>query len=97
MPKTSMIKVLPSPRKRVKATVFSNTRDLNTPKIKAPKGLKLNSRIKMDGIKFLSLLKAQAVPAVFFDPQYRGILDKMSYGNEGKSRGKKAQRAAPNG
>ena len=24
----------------------------------------------------------------FFDPQYRGILDKLSYGNEGKSRGK---------
>lgn len=24
----------------------------------------------------------------FFNPQYRGILDKLSYGNEGKSRGK---------
>ena len=25
---------------------------------------------------------------MFFDPQYRGILDKMKYGNEGKGRGK---------
>lgn len=28
------------------------------------------------------------IKAAFFDPQYRGILDKMNYGNEGKSRGK---------
>ncbi|MDD6186618.1 MAG: DNA methyltransferase [Oscillospiraceae bacterium] len=28
----------------------------------------------------------------FFDPQYRGVLDKLSYGNEGKTRGK--QRSA---
>ena len=25
---------------------------------------------------------------MFFDPQYRGVLDKLSYGNEGKQRGK---------
>ena len=25
---------------------------------------------------------------IFFDPQYRGVLDKLSYGNEGVSRGK---------
>lgn len=28
------------------------------------------------------------VTAAFFDPQYRGVLDKLKYGNEGKLRGK---------
>lgn len=28
-----------------------------------------------------------AAKASFFDPQYRGLLDKLSYGNEGQGRG----------
>ena len=43
----------------------------------------------MDGLEFLSKIQDSAAKAVFFDPQYRGVLDKLSYGNEGKSRGKK--------
>ena len=46
-----------------------------------------NARNKMAGLKFLNLLKDESVSACFFDPQYRGILDKMKYGNEGKNRG----------
>ena len=42
----------------------------------------------MDGLHFLSKLPVEGVSIAFFDPQYRGILDKMAYGNEGKSRGK---------
>lgn len=49
--------------------------------------LKPNTKLEMDGLKFLSLLPNESVPAAFFDPQYRGILDKMNYGNEGESRG----------
>ena len=49
---------------------------------------KTNSKNKMDGILLLSELKSSSTKAVFFDPQYRGVLDKLSYGNEGKSRGK---------
>lgn len=45
----------------------------------------LNQRNQMNG---LHLLDESSVKVVFFDPQYRGILDKMSYGNEGKNRGK---------
>ena len=48
----------------------------------------INNRNKMEGLKFLNLLKDQSVALCFFDPQYRGILDKMKYGNEGKNRGK---------
>ena len=43
----------------------------------------------MDGLEFLKRIPEQSIQAVFFDPQYRGILDKLSFGNEGKSRGRK--------
>ena len=49
---------------------------------------KINSRNKMDGIMLLSELNNNSAKVVFFDPQYRGVLDKLSYGNEGKNRGK---------
>lgn len=38
----------------------------------------------MDGLDLLKSLKDNSVNAVFFDPQYRGVLDKMNYGNEGE-------------
>ena len=42
----------------------------------------------MEGLAFLKMLKDSYASVCFFDPQYRGVLDKMKYGNEGKSRGK---------
>lgn len=43
-----------------------------------------NVRNKMNGIDFLrSLIDEEAALAVF-DPQYRGLLDKLAYGNEGE-------------
>ncbi|MDO4978707.1 MAG: DNA methyltransferase [Candidatus Saccharibacteria bacterium] len=48
---------------------------------------KINYRNKVDGLKLLSNIKDESLKVVFFDPQYRGILDKMQYGNEGKKRG----------
>ena len=62
--------------------------DIQKAKITLAKGLKLNTRLKMDGLKFLSLLPEKSIPLAFFDPQYRGVLDKLDYGNEGKQRGK---------
>ena len=50
-----------------------------------------NRKNKMNGLDFLILLPEQSVKIAFFDPQYRGVLDKMAYGNEGKLRG--AQRS----
>lgn len=49
---------------------------------------KNNFKNKANGLCLLESLKNNSVKVVFFDPQYRGILDKMKYGNEGKSRGK---------
>src|SRR5215208_5392823 len=43
-----------------------------------------NSKIKMDGLTLLKSLENNSVSVVFFDPQYRGVLDKMNYGNEGE-------------
>lgn len=70
-------------------TVFGNDRVLKMPEIELPSHVIPNTRLKMDGIELLNSLPCGTVPVIFFDPQYRGILDKMSYGNEGKGRGKR--------
>ena len=69
-------------------TVFSSDRKINIPALKLPRGLYFNKRLKKDGLNFLSKLPTVTFPVAFFDPQYRGVLDKLAYGNEGKSRGK---------
>ena len=71
----------------VAPSVFSGERKLKAPAIALPKGLHFNSRLKMDGLCFLKKLPDNTIPVAFFDPQYRGILDKLAYGNEGVSRG----------
>lgn len=71
---------------RAPATVYSADRVLSAPVLDLPPGLRVNVRLRMDGMEFLTLLPAASFPVAFFDPQYRGILDKMSYGNEGESR-----------
>ena len=48
------------------------------------KELILNSKSKMDGLSLLKALEGDSINTVFFDPQYRGVLDKMNYGNEGE-------------
>ena len=46
-------------------------------------------RNKMDGLEFMSHFGDSTVKVAFFDPQYRGLLEKMSYGNEGQNRFKR--------
>lgn len=41
-----------------------------------------------DGLDLMSTINSGTVKTAFFDPQYRGVLDKLQYGNEGKGRGK---------
>ncbi len=50
--------------------------------------VKVNYRNTCNGIDLLQAMKRKSVKAVFFDPQYRGVLDKLTYGNEGEERGK---------
>ena len=68
------------------SNVFGFGRDIQAPKVGLAPGLRLNERLAMEGTKFLKMIPAASFPIAFFDPQYRGILDKMSYGNEGKGR-----------
>ena len=70
--------------------VFSTVRErpalINKP---AEWPLPLNRRNQYNGLALLAELEPDCVPLCFFDPQYRGILDKMRYGNEGESRGRR--------
>lgn len=50
--------------------------------------IKPNFENKIDGFKLLKQIKNETISVCFFDPQYRGVLDKLKYGNEGKGRGK---------
>ena len=43
----------------------------------------------MDGRDLLRDLPADSVPLVFFDPQYRAVLDKLKFGNEGARQGRR--------
>jgi len=72
-----------------KAAVFSGQRSVDAPSLTLPAHLEPNTRLKMDGLEFLSALPEAAIPVAFLDPQYRGVLEKLSYGNEGESRGKR--------
>jgi len=68
--------------------VFSSERTIAQPVFVGTVGLKFDQPQRMDGLKLLSKIPQDTIPLVFFDPQYRGILDKQKYGNEGVNRGK---------
>lgn len=46
--------------------------------------LRFDHRNRVNGIRLLRFLPDASVRLVFFDPQYREVLDKMRYGNEGE-------------
>lgn len=50
--------------------------------------LKINHKNKIDGLLLLANIQSSTIKTAFFDPQYRGVLDKLKYGNEGVNRGK---------
>ena len=68
--------------------VFSRERTLSQPEFIGIDGLRIDKPQRMDGLRLLAKISADTIPLVFFDPQYRTILDKQKYGNEGKNRGK---------
>lgn len=65
-------------------TVFSGERDLLQPALDLPPCFRPNAQNRSDGLAFLESLQARAFPLCIFDPQYRGVLDRQKYGNEGK-------------
>ncbi len=91
MPNSGCQTVLPILADSEPATgsVYSTDRTVHAPPLDLPEALKPNARLKMDGLEFLSQLPENSMPVAFFDPQYRGVLEKLGYGNEGKSRGRR--------
>ncbi len=73
-------------------SVFSGKRDLVQPIVELPEAFEINARNRSDGLIFLKSLLAGAFPLCIFDPQYRGVLDRQKYGNEGKRQKDRAQR-----
>ncbi len=71
-------------------SVYSNTRTLIQPKFYPPFNSVLDQPQCMDGLNLLKGIGQNRVPLVFFDPQYRSILDKLSYGNEGNRQKERA-------
>ena len=59
--------------------------ELSIEKSIADNGYKANYKNKTDGLKLLATIPDKTVKTAFFDPQYRGVLDKLSYGNEGET------------
>jgi site-specific DNA-methyltransferase (adenine-specific) len=57
----------------------------------AENGMQFNAPNVGDGLALLKQLKGGAVPCVVCDPQYRGVLEQLDYGNEGA---KQTERAA---
>lgn len=65
----------------------------DTPKIeerlRLPPALRQNTRQIMCGLKMMDQIPPNTISVVFLDPQYRGVLDKLRYGNEGELRGQR--------
>lgn len=49
---------------------------------------RMNYKNMADGLNLMACINEKSIATAFFDPQYRGVLDKLKYGNEGKARGK---------
>jgi site-specific DNA-methyltransferase (adenine-specific) len=71
-------------------TVFSSERYIAQPDFDLPAGLVFDQCQVMGGLDLLSQLSANTIPLVFFDPQYRSILNKLKYGNEGERQKERA-------
>lgn len=76
---------------RTASTVFSSTRKksviLENPVLRGD-DIKINDYNVLDGLTLLKNINDKVITASFFDPQYRGIMEKMKYGNEGEGRQK---------
>ena len=48
----------------------------------------VDKKNRTDGLLLMDAIEDGSIKTTFFDPQYRGVLDKLKYGNEGVARGK---------
>ena len=64
-------------------SVYGDSRDISQPDVSISSNYRLNQKNTANGLDFLWSLNTNSFPLCFFDPQYRGVLDKQRYGNEG--------------
>ena len=81
------VKPMDAPPAAVGTPAFGPVRQVRQPALSLPAGLACNRRLRMEGAAFLGALPSDAFPVAFLDPQYRGVLDHLAYGNEGERRG----------
>ena len=75
--------------RRATMTIFPTAKDAPPPEGHTGNWpLPIDRRNRYDGLELLSRLEPALLPVCIFDPQYRGVLDKMRYGDEGVSRGR---------
>ena len=75
------------------ANVFSNVRrstDILTQPILRNDDYTINQANTANGFDLLAAINNAVITASFFDPQYRGIMDKLNYGNEGERQKERA-------
>jgi site-specific DNA-methyltransferase (adenine-specific) len=53
--------------------------------------IKRNARQQLDGLELLRSLPDESAALAFFDPQYREVLEKLKFGNEGERQGRRAE------
>ena len=82
----------PKSARAARPSVYASTRRVQQPEFRLPPDLAFDRRLRMEGLAFLGYLPDAALTTAFLDPQYRGVLDHLAYGNEGVQRG--ASRAA---
>lgn len=70
------------------AGVFSGARTAAPKAVGLPAELqaRMNRELQGEGLGFLQKLPDAAATVAFLDPQYRGVYDKLQYGNEATSR-----------
>jgi site-specific DNA-methyltransferase (adenine-specific) len=81
-PQTELLEGWVRPQ-RPRPSVFGHSRDLVQPRVAVPRGFALNAPNQADGRELLRALAAGSFCLCIFDPQYRGVLEKQKYGNEG--------------
>lgn len=64
-------------------SVYGHDRTLRQPAVPVPPPFALDRACLADGLDLLGALARASFPLCFFDPQYRGVLDRQKYGNEG--------------
>ena len=73
----------PPSREAARNSVYSSARNLSQPTICLPRSLAYDVRLQMEGLRLLAALSDNSIPVVIFDPQYRGDLEHLAYGNDG--------------